>query len=109
MATDGRPGMAGAVPVTTGSGPGARHVAVLRAVAAGRAELSVSRVPDVYVDGRCCTDHTVAGVLTAAGLIFAPRATAAPLGSRVPAQLTDKGAALLAAAGGELRSVRGAA
>jgi hypothetical protein len=84
-----------------------RQLAVLRAVAAGRAELTASQVPDVYVDGRCCTDHTVGGALTAAGLVAAAKA---PLGSRVRARLTDRGAALLATVfGDKAHSVRGAA
>lgn len=78
------------------NGLGSRHLAVLRAVAAGRAELTVSQAPDVFVDGQCCTDHTVAGVLTDADLIEAVEV--APLGSRVRARLTDRGAALLTTA-----------
>jgi hypothetical protein len=72
----------------------ARHLAMLHAVAAGRAELTVSQVPDLIVDGRCCCDHTASADLVACGLV----AGAAPgvLGGRVPARLTSAGAAVLA-------------
>lgn len=70
-----------------------RHLAMLRAVAAGRAELTASRVPDLYVDGRCCTDHTASVDLVTAGLIT----TTMPgrPGARVPARLTPAGVAVL--------------
>ena len=71
-----------------------RHLAVLRAVAAGRAELTGSCEPDLYVDGRCCTDHTVAGLLSRAGLITTPPPV--PTGTRVVARLTPVGRAVLA-------------
>lgn len=74
-----------------------RHLAMLRAVAAGRAELTWSRLPDLYVDGRCCTDHAASALLITAGLI--DRATDCGRGAlttgRVPARLTPAGAALL--------------
>jgi len=73
-----------------------RHLAVLRAVAAGRAELTCSCEPDLYVDGRCCTDHTVAGLLARAGLITSTTSARCPAG-RVPAAVTDAGRAALAA------------
>jgi len=72
-----------------------RHVAVLRAVAAGRAELTASCEPDLYVDGRCCTDHTVAGLLTRAGLITPKNDPAARAAGRVAARLTEAGRACL--------------
>jgi hypothetical protein len=74
-----------------------RHRAMLRAVAAGRAELTVSRVPDLFVDGRCCTDHGASAYLAALGLITttAPAVPAAP-GGRVLAVLTPAGVTALA-------------
>jgi len=83
-------------PVAAGAGLTARHVALLRAVAAGRAEVTCSAVPDLYVDGRCCTDHAAGLVLDRAGLIGAGDGR---LGQRVPARLTPAGASLLAALG----------
>jgi len=75
-----------------------RHLAMLRAVADGRAELTSSSIPDLYVDGRCCTDHAASALLIAAGLI--DRADACdretPAAGRVPARVTLAGAALLA-------------
>ena len=75
-----------------------RHLAMLRAVAAGRAELTCSRIPNLYVDGRCCTDHAASVLLITAGLI--DRAGDCGRGilatGRVPARVTAAGAALLA-------------
>lgn len=71
----------------------ARHRAMLRAVAAGRAELTCSRVPDLIVDGRCCCDHTASADLVTLGLVTA--AAPGALGARVPARLTAAGAAVL--------------
>lgn len=48
-----------------------RNLAVLRAVAAGRAEVSCSCEPDLLIDGLPCCDHAVAGQLTRAGLLAA--------------------------------------
>jgi hypothetical protein len=85
-----------------------RHLAMLRAVAAGRAELTCSRIPDLYVDGRCCTDHTASALLITAGLIdgatdnratdnrATDRGRGIPTTGRVPARLTPAGTALLA-------------
>jgi hypothetical protein len=74
-----------------------RHLAMLRAVADGRAELTCSRIPNLFVDGRCCTDHAASLLLITAGLIDragdCDRGTEA-LG-RVPARVTPAGAALL--------------
>lgn len=72
-----------------------RDLALLRAVAAGRCELTRRGGPVLFVDGRCCCDQSVAHRLTAEGLIAAePRR----LGERAPAELTPAGRALLAAA-----------
>lgn len=69
-----------------------RHLALLRAVATGHAEISCSREPDLFVDGLPCSDHMAAGQLVHAGLlVHCPE----PSGTRVPAQLTTAGRALL--------------
>jgi hypothetical protein len=75
-----------------------RHLAMLRAVASGRAELTCSRIPDLYVDGRCCTDHAASALLIAAGLIdrASDCAPGSPATGRVPARVTPAGATLLA-------------
>jgi hypothetical protein len=74
-----------------------RHLAMLRAVAAGRAELTCSRIPDLYVDGRCCTDHAASALLITAGLIdrAGDCGREIPATGRVPARITPTGAALL--------------
>lgn len=74
-----------------------RHVAMLRAVDAGRAEITTSRSPDLYVDGRCCTDHAATVLLATAGLVTTTTSPSGPC-ARVPACLTDAGRAALAAA-----------
>jgi len=71
----------------------ARHRAMLRAVAAGRAELTCSRCPDLFVDGRCCTDHAASALLVALGLVAA--ASSGCPGARVPARVTASGRAVL--------------
>lgn len=75
-----------------------RHLAMLRAVAAGRAELTCSRSPNLYVDGRCCTDHAASVLLITAGLIdrAGDCGREIPATGRVPARVTPAGAALLA-------------
>jgi hypothetical protein len=66
-----------------------RAVAMLRAVAAGRAGLTCSVEPDLYVDGLPCCDQFTARTLTRAGLIRPGRLGA--IGQRVPATLTPAG------------------
>lgn len=70
-----------------------RHYALLRAVSAGRCELSCSCEPDLYIDGRTCCDQQAAHLLARAGLIS--HAERGRIGQLVPAQLTDVGRALL--------------
>lgn len=65
-----------------------RERAILRAVAAGGAEIVVSCEPDLMVDGRWC-DHSAVRTLVAAGLI-AP-AFRRPLGQRTAAIVTPAG------------------
>jgi len=69
-----------------------RDGAVLRAVAAGRCEISADAGGCLVVDGLCCCDQSVGPRLTRAGLI----AAAGPLPA--PARLTSSGQALLEAA-----------
>lgn len=84
-----------------GSAPGhppapARVLAMLRAVAAGRAELTCSCEPDLFIDGLCCCDQYTAHQLARGGLIR-PNAPGM-VGQRVRAELTAAGHAVLTAA-----------
>lgn len=76
---------------TTGTPLSQRDRAVLRAVAAGRCEISQTFGGNLVVDGVWFTDQFAGLRLTEAGLI-----TAGPLGG--PARLTASGRALLEAA-----------
>lgn len=71
-----------------------RALAMLRAVAQGRAEITVSLEPDLYVDGLPCSDQSTAHRLAHAGLIRLP-AGGVP-GSRIPARLSETGQELVA-------------
>lgn len=71
-----------------------RHYALLRAVNAGRCHLSCSCEPDLYIDGRSCSDQQAGHLLVHAGLIV--QATAGRVGQLVPARLTDAGNTVLA-------------
>ncbi|ANN19758.1 hypothetical protein SD37_31820 [Amycolatopsis orientalis] len=66
-----------------------RAQAMLRAVAQGRAEITVSQEPDLYVDGLPCSDQIAAHLLAHAGLIR-PARDGTP-GARVPAELSETG------------------
>lgn len=70
-----------------------RELAMLRAVAAGRAEITASCEPDLFIDRLPCCDQSASRHLAHTGLIRAT--TPAELGQRVPAELTDPGRALL--------------
>ena len=70
-----------------------RALAMLRAVVAGRAELSCSREPDLFIDGVPCCDQFTAHVLAHDGLI--EPAYFGGLGQRVPATLTAAGLAAI--------------
>lgn len=75
-----------------------RDRAILRAVAAGGAELFCGTCPELLLDGRCCSDQTAARRLALHGLIAAaPGCSRSASGDRVPALLTPAGEALLAA------------
>jgi hypothetical protein len=69
-----------------------RERAILRAVAAGSAELTGGSEPDLLLDGRYCCDQGAVHRLVRAGLI-APAAVAL-VGDRVPARLTETGRTL---------------
>ena len=71
-----------------------RHYALLRAVAAAQCELTCSRAPDLFIDGRSCCDQIAVHLLSRLGLIR--HATQGRVGERVPAELTDAGHAALA-------------
>jgi hypothetical protein len=73
-----------------------RDRAILRAVAAGGAEIVCGAEPDLYLDGRCCCDQVAAHRLANAGLI-APAVTGRT-GERVPARVTRAGLVELSAA-----------
>lgn len=71
-----------------------RDRAILRAVGDGTAELTVSVAPDLFLDGRCCSDQIAARRLARRGLIAAARPAGS--GQRVPARLTRAGRDALA-------------
>ena len=71
-----------------------RDRAILRAVANGGAELATGAEPDLFLEGRCCTDQFAARRLAHAGLIAA--AAPAAVGQRVLARLTAAGRRQLA-------------
>src|SRR5947207_8471336 len=66
-----------------------RALAMLRAVVEGRAELTCSREPDLFIDGVPCCDQFAAHGLAHDGLI--EPAYAGDLGQRVPATVTAAG------------------
>ena len=66
-----------------------RDRAILRAVAAGGAELQLGAEPDLFLDGRLCCDQSATHHLARAGLIAA--ATLGLVGQRVAAALTPAG------------------
>ena len=74
-----------------------RDRAILRAVAAGTAELTGGSEPDLLLDGRYCCDQAAVHRLARAGLI-APSA-ACPVGQRVAAVVTAAGLRALRAPG----------
>jgi hypothetical protein len=75
--------------MTTTSTLSGRDRAILRAVAAGGAELALGIEPDLFFDGRCCSDQSAAHRLVRAGLIAA--ATLGLVGERVAAAITPAG------------------
>ena len=79
--------------LTSRDGLNHRALAMLRAVVAGRAELSCSREPDLFIDGVPCCDQFTAHGLAHDGLI--EPAFTGRIGQRVPATLTAAGFAAL--------------
>ncbi|MFF5987561.1 hypothetical protein [Prauserella flavalba] len=71
-----------------------RAMAMLRAIAAGRAEMACSSEPDLFFDGLASCDQSTAHLLSHYGLIRPARPGL--LGQRVPVQLTDAARSLLA-------------
>lgn len=63
-----------------------RAMAMLRAVAEGRAQMSRSCEPDLFIDGVACCDQVTAHALARDGYIRPSRP-----GARVPAELTEAG------------------
>jgi hypothetical protein len=72
-----------------------RARAMLRAVEAGRAEVTGGLEPELYVDGLPCCDQMATHDLVYAGLLRAAQPTR--FGHRVCAELTEDGRAALAA------------
>ena len=68
-----------------------RDRAVLRAIAAGRCQVSGGCGTTLLIDGLCCADQFAGARLTGAGLIAAPGSAGGP------ARLTPTAVALLAA------------
>jgi len=75
--------------MTTATTLSGRDRAILRAVAAGGAELQLGTEPNLFLDGRCCCDQSAAHHLVRAGLIAA--AALGLVGQRVTAALTPAG------------------
>ncbi len=73
-----------------------RAISMLRAVVAGRAQISCSSEPDLFIDDVPCCDQYTAHMLAHAGLI--EPAVAGVVGQLVPARLTAAGHAALAPA-----------
>jgi hypothetical protein len=82
--------------MTTTSTLSGRDRAILRAVAAGGAELALGTEPDLFLDGRCCCDQSAAHQLVRAGYIAAMKLGL--VGQRVAAALTPAGRAALGSA-----------
>jgi hypothetical protein len=66
---------------------------MLRATAQGRAEISLSCEPDLFVDGLPCCDQFTARQLSHGGLVQPARLGL--IGQRVPARLTSAGRSVL--------------
>lgn len=75
--------------MTTPSTLSGRDRAILRAVAAGGAELSSGVEPDLFLDGRSCCDQSAVHHLVRSGLIAAT--ALGRHGQRVAAALTAAG------------------
>ncbi|GAA4552980.1 hypothetical protein [Amycolatopsis samaneae] len=69
--------------------PSFRELAILRAVAAGRVEITCSSEPDLFIDGLPCCDQYTAHALARRALVV--QARPGSIGQRVPARLTGAG------------------
>ncbi|WP_370961508.1 hypothetical protein [Amycolatopsis sp. cg9] len=69
-----------------------RAMAMLKAVAAGRAQMSCSCEPDLFIDGFACCDQMTAHALAHGGYL---RPAVEAGAGRVPAELTEAGRAAL--------------
>ncbi|MEU3274222.1 hypothetical protein ABZ639_25560 [Saccharomonospora sp. NPDC006951] len=74
--------------------PPPRALAILRAIAADRAEMTCGSEPDLFFDGLACCDQSCAHLLSRHGFVEPSRPGAA--GQRVPARITATGTAALA-------------
>lgn len=83
-------------PTATLSPVNFRTLAMLRAIGSGRAQVSCSSEPDLFIDGLSCGDQFAAHTLAHQGLVR-PGRPGLP-GELVPALLTDAGVALVASA-----------
>ena len=70
-----------------------RALSMLKAVVAGRAQISCSAEPDLFIDGMPCCDQYLAHTLAHEGYI--EPAWEGTRGELVPAALTDAGVAAL--------------
>ncbi|ATY16311.1 hypothetical protein CU254_12050 [Amycolatopsis sp. AA4] len=68
-------------------------MAMLKAVAQQRAEMSTSCEPDLFVDGFACCDQMTAHALAKGGYLRPGKGVTAA--GRVPAELTEAGEAAL--------------
>ena len=85
--------MSARIPSAPLDGLNHRALAMLRAVVAGRAQLSCSQEPDLFIDGVPCCDQFTAHELAHDGLI--EPAYNGVFGQRVPATLTAAGLAAI--------------
>ena len=81
-----------------------REFAMLHAIADGRAEITGSCEPDLFIDGLACCDQSAAHHLAHAGLVRATHP--AQVEQRVSAELTTVGSAVLAAHAGTRLAVQ---
>jgi hypothetical protein len=75
--------------MTTTNTLSGRDRSILRAVAAGGAELALGTESDLFLDGRCCCDQPAVHRLVRAGLIAG--VALGLVGQRVAADLTAAG------------------
>ncbi|MGH3516375.1 MAG: hypothetical protein ACRDQ7_02955 [Haloechinothrix sp.] len=78
-----------------------RALAILRATADGRVQVSLSCEPDLFIDGLAFSDQPTARRLVHAGLLRASRP--GRIGERAPAKLTTEGYTVLHDAGSQPR------